>query len=373
MKKEVFYKCSDCGREYEFLPFSMLCIKCQQFQEKERPLKGILEVCYNNISLKNYLPVEKKYFPQIPVGNTPFWKPKLLNTKYNFKNIYIKNDSLNPTFSLKDRASFLVAAMATKFNIKKIVLASTGNAASSMAGIGAAAGLKTVVFLPEEIPKAKLIQSIQYGAEIIKVKGDYDLAFEKALKYSKENKILCRNTGYNPLTIEGKKTVSFEIFESLEKIPDYIFLPVGDGVILSGVYKGFIDLLKIGKIKKIPTIIGVQAEKSNAISKALKNNGFYNKVTGKTIADSISVKVPAAGYYCLKKLIKYNGFFVEVSDNEILNAQKELAKLTGIFAEPSAAASYAGFKKIYKKINKNSQIVLLITGSGLKDIKGVCK
>jgi len=143
-----------------------------------------------------------------------------------------------------------VAAFARKFNIREIAVASTGNAASSMAGVGAAAGLNITIFLPETAPKAKMIQSLQYGAKVIPVAGTYDDAFDLSLEYSNKFNVLSRNTAYNPLTIEGKKSAAIEIFQQLRKAPDFVFVPTGDGVILSGIYKGFKDLLKIGLIEK---------------------------------------------------------------------------------------------------------------------------
>ena len=197
--------------------------------------------------------------------------------------------------------------------------------------------------------------------------GTYDDAFDLSLEYSRKHNILSRNTAYNPLTIEGKKTVSLEIYHQLEKVPDYVFVPTGDGVILGGVYKGFRDLLKLGMIKNIPTIIAVQAEGSNAIASAFKS-GQFTPIDAQTVADSISVGIPRNGYYALKQLKRYNGRCVTVSDDAILATQKELSAKAGLFAEPAASASYAGFLKMKDEIDKDATVVLLITGNGLKDV-----
>jgi threonine synthase len=241
-----------------------------------------------------------------------------------------------------------------------------------MAGVAAAYGLATTLFLPKTAPRAKMVQALQYGAKLITVDGNYDKAFDLSLEYSVKHKLLSRNTAFNPLTIEGKKTVSFEIVEQMGKAPDNVFVPVGDGVILSGVYKGFKDLLDFNLIQKMPTIIAVQAEGSSAIHDALKR-GSFEKVKADTIADSISVDVPRCGYYALKQLQTYQGRSVLVSDEEILSAQKELSEKTGLFAEPAAAASYAGYSSLKNTLKAGNSSVVLITGTGLKDIDAAMK
>lgn len=372
------YKCSECDREYNITPDIMVCPECSKTQEPDKPLRGILEVILTGrtekkLSVLNFLPVDNQYFPNIPVGDTPLWKPFNINSDLGFPNLFIKDDTRNLTGSLKDRASYLVAAFAKREGIREIVVASTGNAASSMAGVGAAAGLNITIFLPESAPRAKMVQSLQYGANVILVAGNYDQAFDLSLEFSRKSKnVLSRNTAYNPLTIEGKKTVSLEIYQTLKRSPDFVFVPTGDGVILGGVYKGFRDLQKLGFLDKIPTIVAVQAEGSDAIARAFKEGGF-TEIDAHTVADSISVGIPRNGYYALKQLKRYNGKCVTVSDKEILDAQKELSSKAGLFTEPAAAASYAGFLKIRSEILNDATVVLLATGNGLKDIDSAIK
>jgi len=365
-----FYKCSQCGKEFDITPDLMVCPDCSSSQKVSEPLKGVLDVILegkpsSNFDVFDFLPVEKEYFPTIPVGNTPFFKLSKENPLLDNLEVFVKNDSLNPTGSLKDRASYLVSAFAKKHNINEITVASTGNAGSSMAGIGAAAHQKINLFIPESAPAAKLVQSMQYGANLTKVKGNYDLAFEMSLKNSKG---MSRNTAYNPMTIEGKKTVSLEIFKQLNKVPDIIFVPTGDGVILSGVYKGFIDLKSSGLTSKIPKIVAVQAKTSSALHFAFNNGYFETTYSAKTVADSIAVDIPKNGYHALKYLKQFDGDVILVSDDEILKAQHKLSKTTGIFAEPAAASSFAGFLNYKNNIKKEETVVLLITGNGLKDI-----
>ena len=357
-----------------------LCDICRKRQKYERPLEGVLEAEWEGDADADTipLPVEKEWFPPIPVGNTPLWSPVRLRAQFNAPRLWIKDDTCNPSGSFKDRASFLVASFARKHGVEEIVLASTGNAASSMAAVGAAAGLRIKVFLPAKAPVAKRIQILQYGAELIPVDGTYDKAYELSLEYSNKTGSLSRNTAYNPLTIEGKKSVSFEIVEDLIKAgsgaPDHVFVPVGDGVILAGVYRGFEDLLKMGRIRNMPTIWACQAEGSSAITRAFASphsgdDAFGDPRPSNTLADSISVDVPRNGLHALAKLKKYGGNAVIVSDTEILTAQKTLSSGSGLFAEPSSSAAFAGWLKARESVPAGETCILLITGSGLKDVK----
>jgi len=253
-----------------------------------------------------------------------------------------------------------------------VALASTGNAASSMACVGAAAGLKVTVFLPKSAPVAKRIQVLQYGAELREIDGNYDLAFDTCLAYTKETGVLSRNTAYNPLTIEGKKTASFEIVRELKRLavrgPDHVFVPTGDGVIVAGVIRGFEDLLGLGEIDRMPTIWAAQAEGSSAIARALETGSFEFRPSS-TLADSISVDAPRNGLFALAKLRKHGGKGIVVSDEEILEAQRLGSSRAGLFAEPSSACALAAFIKARHSLGKDEVAVVMLTGSGLKDIK----
>jgi len=407
-----FYECSDCKARYPLKPGLYLCPACAerlgrktQVEAAARPLTGVLECVwegeFSGDADEIPLPVPGNYFPELPVGHTPLWEPERLRTESGFANLYLKDDSCEPSGSFKDRASWLVAAFARQHGIKEIALASTGNAASSMACIGAAAGLDITVFLPKAAPQAKRVQVLQYGAKLKEVDGTYDTALEESLAYSAATGVLSRNTAYNPLTIEGKKTVAFEMVRDLawavqhhgvqsshsaaasasaadspaaEFIaPDHVFVPVGDGVIIAGVYKGFEDLVKLGRIAKMPVIWACQAEGSSAIARALESGHFKDVVASNTLADSISVDVPSNGSYVLKKLQKYGGRAAVVSDREILLAQRELASRSGLFAEPSSSAAWAAFCKVKELLPHDARVVVMLTGSGLKDVAGALK
>ena len=372
-----YYKCRDCGREFPISETHYLCPDCAKNWKAGKPLVGVLEVFfdYNSISRtfdKNsvdwnlFSAVDPRYFPPFPVGNTPFFRASNLSKKY--ENLFIKFDGLNPSGSLKDRASFLLVAEANRLGESEIACASTGNAASALASVCASAGIKAKIFVPKTAPEAKRVQMKMCGAEVVEVDGSYDDAFALSIEYSKQNGVLNRNTAYHPLTIEGKKSVALEIFEQNGfEVPDWIFVPVGDGVIISGVYKGFRDLKSAGLTKKLPKLVCVQAEKSAAIHNYISTGKYSDFLDATTVADSISVSCPSNVFMAAEAVEKSEGFSILVSDNEILSAQKKLSENSGIFAEPAAASSFAGFLKS-KGIKTTDSIVLLITGNGLKDI-----
>lgn len=392
MPMEWFYRCPVCESTYDVVPGRYLCDPCSARQKPDRPLEGILEVAWKGEPEPGAipLPVEAKWFPPIPVGITPLWAPLRLRETFAAPKLWIKDDTCQPSGSLKDRASFLVAAFARKHGVQEIVLASTGNAASSMAAVGAAAGVRVKVFLPAAAPVAKRVQVLQYGAELVSVDGTYDQAYDLSLEYSKRTGSLSRNTAYNPLTIEGKKTVAFEMVSDLESAgagaPDHVFVPVGDGVILGGIYRGFENLLELGRIRKMPTVWACQAEGSSAIARALARaagvpdashdeleDPFGDPVPSRTLADSIAVDVPRNGAHALAKMRKHGGRAIVVPDAEILSAQKQLASGSGLFAEPSSSAAFAGWLKVRQTLPVDETCVLLITGSGLKDIKSAAQ
>lgn len=388
MKKIKFFKCVLCGREFEEDEITYTCPYCGQ--------DGILQTYldYENIKFSKNVLLEREHtilryfellpvdnltgFPPLNVGYTPIYKPERLSKYLNLKNLYIKDDGRNPTASFKDRASALVIKKAVDKSYDTITTASTGNAASSLSGLAASMGLKTYIFVPEKAPKAKIAQLLNFGSNVFAIKGTYDEAFDLCIKSSEKYGWYNRNTAYNPYTIEGKKTVSFEIWEQLNfSVPDKIFVSVGDGVIYSGVYKGFYDLYSMKLIDKIPQVIGVQAEGSSPIVKAFLNK--KERVTPienpQTIADSISVGYPRNGTMALQFAKKYNGDFISVSDREIVESIPILGKLTGVFGEPAGVASLSGLiKMVHKgKIKEDEKIVVLITGNGLKDIESAIK
>jgi threonine synthase len=391
MQKEqkLIYKCITCRAEYAEADIIYLCPLCSRHQLPDQPPAGVLKIRYDYHSLKNknsefnqlkqngfidILPIsDHKNLPNLKIGNTPLYTLNELGEETLPFRLHLKDDSQNPTFSFKDRASAMVSAFAKERKLDTIVAASTGNAGSSLAGICAAQNQRAVIMVPETAPIAKLTQIMMYGATIIPVKGGYDQAFDLSIAATEKFGWYNRNTAYNPLTIEGKKMVAFELFEQLDfNVPDRLFVPVGDGVILAGVYKGFEDLMELGIISHIPLIIAVQSTGSDNLIRNITNRVFESR-PGKTIADSICVDIPRNFYMAKQFIEKYNGDYISVSDDEILFASQLLAKTTGIFTEPASAAAFAGmlaFKQQHK-IADNSSNVVMLTGSGLKDIKAL--
>lgn len=316
------------------------------------------------------LPLPVDDLAGFPVGNTPLVAPAALRAASGHPRLFLKNDILNASGSLKDRASLLVAAQARAHGERRVALASTGNAGASMACIGAAHGLEVVLFVPASAPRAKLLQSLLYGARVVPVQGTYDDAYALSIAYTRAKGGVNRNTAFNPLTVEGKKTVSVEIYNQMGcRVPDVVYVPTGDGVIFSGTVKGFADLRKAGCTDRLPVMVAVQAEGSNAIARGWRE-GRETVLDGTaTIADSLSVARPAAGVMATSCLQRYGGRAVEVTDTEIKAAQGQLARAAGLFVEPSSAAAWAGFLKDSANVDPRCSVVVLLTGTGFKDVK----
>jgi threonine synthase len=317
------------------------------------------------------------------VGQTPVYHPSQLALKVGLPNLWVKDESRNPTASFKDRASAIVVARAAEIKAEVVVTASTGNAGAALAGMSAAVGQKAVIFAPRTAPPAKVVQLLVYGAKVILVDGSYDEAFDLTIQAAQEFGWYCRNTGYNPFTLEGKKTAAFEIWAwwqqnlhwpALQK-PLAIFVSVGDGNIISGLYKGFKDLQELGWLSQMPRLFGVQAEGSAAVARAFENKTeSIVPVQAKTLADSISVDLPRDGIRAVRAVRDTLGSYIVVSDEEILQAIPELGSV-GIFSEPAGAAGYAGFLKAMTNglINPDDPVMVINTGSGLKDIQAAMK
>lgn len=400
-----FYKCFDCKSQFsieEIEPnFSYLCPKCGTI-EPNQPLKGVLLIEYEYSSLKKQF--NRQDFMKLPVGQ--FWLyPQLLPLKYHRQGDQIRyekiartqlnrlrltdhpileyvfedrkinffDDTRNPTLSYKDRASSLVALKALQLGISDISVASTGNAASSLAGICARLALHSHVFVPSSIPAEKLIQIQSFGAKIYLVDGNYDQAFNLCVEISKIKNWYNRNTAFNALTIEGKKSAAYDLFISLKgELPDIIFVPVGDGVVISGIFKGLWELHQLGWIQKLPKLIAVQAEGSDALLRYL-DTGIFEYKAPTTIADSISAGAPRNLYMAAHAVKESRGEGLVVSDQEISNAQKILAQQMGLLVEPAAAASFAGYVKFKENISVKDKILIMLTGNGLKDVKALKK
>ncbi len=386
MSKVLKLKCVKCGREYNEGEALYTCEDCG--------IDGILDVVLDYETIKKELTFEYfrnnhnyslwRYLPAIPlentegiqplqVGWTPLYEMNQFFPETGLKSFYMKDDSRNPTASLKDRASAVGVAKAIELNRKVVCAASTGNAASSLSGFAASAGIETYIFVPETAPEAKVTQLLIYGSHVFLVKGTYDVAVELCFKAAAEFGWYNRSCAINPYLVEGKKTVSYEICEQLGwKAPDIAVVAVGDGCTIAGVWKGFKECRILGLIDKMPKIVGVQAADSNPVSRAFaqKNYQFeYRKP--QTIADSISVGIPRNGIKALNAVNESGGWMVDVTDQEILAAMKTLAQKTGVFGEPAGVTGFAGMMKMKElgMLSGNETVVGIVSGSGLKDIK----
>ncbi|NLI75661.1 MAG: threonine synthase [Candidatus Riflebacteria bacterium] len=377
----VGMKCMQCGKEFPPAPDRYVCDTCG--------IDGILDVLYDyskvkmsradleknpDRSLWRYramLPL-KKETPVSPlqVGWTPMYPLPRFHKEHGI-NVLLKDDGRNPTASLKDRASAVGVAMAVEAGAKAIAAASTGNAASSLAGFAASIGMRTFIFVPKRAPKAKIAQLLVYGANTIVVDDTYDRAFELSVEISRRLGFYNRNCAYNPYCVEGKKTVAFEMWEQNGfQVPDRVYVSIGDGCITSGIYKGFFDLMRLGLTDRLPRIIGVQAATCNPVEVALRT-GVFTPQAGNTIADSIAVGIPRNRLKAMRALRESKGDCISVTDDAIRAGLVEMPRQTGVFGEPAGVTSWAGFQKDLAagRIGKGETVVVLITGNGLKDIE----
>ena len=386
MKNVRHAKCVKCGKLYEATPNLTNC-SCG----------GILDIVYDYDYIKANLTKEKlaarrdnsmwRYRELLPVEedtpNTPLrvgWSPLYeadrLAKQLRIKKLYVKDDGINPTASLKDRASAMAVAKAREAGAEVIACSSTGNAASSLAGNAAAAGLKTYIFVPSRAPKGKVAQLMTFGATVISVQGSYEDTFELSKAAIDRWGWYNRNAAINPYLSEGKKTVALEIMEQLDwQVPDYIAISVGDGCTIAGLWKGLKDLYAIGFIDRLPRLISAQAEGCCPLNRAIETGEPWHPMEENTLADSIAVGVPRNADKALMAIRESNGVTVNVSDEEIMAAQKLLGRTCGVFGEPAGVTGAAGLKKLCEqgRIEPDATVVSVVTGNGLKDVANAIK
>lgn len=381
MKHVKCARCIRCGKEYEATPNVTTC-----------DCGGILDIIYDydyikanftKETLKNrqdptmwryreLLPVEESTeAPPLRVGGSPLYEEPRLAAQLGLKKLWVKDDGLNPTASLKDRASAMAVAKAREAGAEVIACSSTGNAASSLAGNAAAAGLKTYIFVPSRAPKGKVAQLMTFGATVISVQGTYEETFELSKAAIDRWGWYNRNAAINPYLSEGKKTVALEIMEQLNwQVPDYIAISVGDGCTIAGLWKGLKDLYAIGFIDRLPRLISAQAAGCCPLNRAIAENKPWVPMEENTLADSIAVGVPRNAEKALMAIRESNGLVVNVTDEEIMAAQKLLGRTCGVFGEPAGVTGTAGVKKLCEQgvIGSDDTVVSVVTGNGLKDV-----
>ena len=386
MKNVKYAQCVKCGKTYEATPDLTNC-SCG----------GILDIVYDYDYIKanftketlrerrdnsmwrsrELLPVEADPpAPPLRVGWSPLYRADALAKELGIGALYVKDDGLNPTASLKDRASSMAVAKAREAGARVIACSSTGNAASSLAGNAAAAGLKTYIFVPSRAPKGKVAQLMTFGATVISVQGSYEETFELSKAAIDRWGWYNRNAAINPYLSEGKKTVALEIMEQLDwVVPDYIAISVGDGCTIAGLWKGLKDLYAIGFIDRLPRLISAQAEGCCPLNRAIANDEPWYPMEENTLADSIAVGVPRNADKALMAIRESRGLVVNVSDQEIMAAQKLLGRTCGVFGEPAGVTGAAGLKKLCQegKIPADATVVSVVTGNGLKDVANAIK
>lgn len=391
MKRVLGYRCTICGREHPFKPELYTCPVCGE--------KGILDIVYDYKEVARSLSRESlkacsdnsmwRYRALMPVadetdvsrflriGWSPLYRSNRLEKELELGALYIKDDGINPTGSLKDRASGVAVAKAMELGYDTISCSSTGNAASSCAGSAARMGLKAVIFVPKRAPQGKVAQLMIFGAKLVVVDGNYEQTFELSRAAIEKYGWYNRNAGINPVMSEGKKTVAMEIAEQLGfKVTDWVACSVGDGCTIGGVYTGFKDLYELGLIDRIPKILGVQ---STGCCPFVNADGTENKALvptpENTLADSISVGVPRNPKKAQRAVYASEGRWIAVSDDDILSAMRLLGRTEGVFGEPAGVTATAGVKAAREKniIKAGETVTVISTGSGLKDAANAMK
>ena len=375
-------RCVVCGARYSArTPYT--CPKCGTL--------GILDVEYdyravrrsmtkkklatrplNHWRYAELLPVNVAKTPNLSVGWTPVYETRPLAKHLGIRSMYLKDDGRNSTGSLKDRASSVGVTRAIQEKQPVVACASTGNAASSLAGMAAAAGIRSVIFLPQGAPEPKVAQLLVFGATVLRVLGSYDQAWELCQKSCERYGWYNRNAAVNPWLVEGKKTVGLEICEQMNwRVPDWVAMSVGDGCTIAGAWKAFREMKQIGLIARTPKMLGVQAAGAAPVTAAFKSGGDLKPIEPKTVADSISVGVPRNWRKAVNAIRESGGQMINVSDDEILDAIKYTGRLAGVFAEPAAATSVAGVKRAVAEglVPAKASAIAVITGSGLKDVR----
>jgi len=306
-------------------------------------------------------------------GGTGLHQCKRLGKALGISQLYVKNEGENPTGSFKDRGMTVGVTKAVELGMHSVICASTGNTSASLAAYAAKAGLQCAVLIPAgKISYGKLAQAIIYGAKVIQVRGNFDQALDIVFKLSEKHRDVYLLNSINPFRIEGQKSLGFEICEQLKNKPlDRLIVPVGNAGNISSIWKGFTEFHNLGFMESLPKMTGIQAEGAAPIAEAIKTGSKDIKPIEKpeTIATAIRIGAPVSWKKAVKAIRDSGGTAETVTDDEILDAQKTLSRLEGLFVEPASASSIAGLKKLLENgtIDKDERIVCVTTGHGLKD------
>ncbi|HVR70655.1 MAG TPA: threonine synthase [Vicinamibacteria bacterium] len=314
--------------------------------------------------------------PLWPVGWTPVADAPRLAAWAGVRSLLVKDEGRNPTASFKDRASSVGVARALWRKARVVACASTGNAASSLAGAAAAAGLRSVIFVPEFAPEAKVAQLLVFGARVLRVRGTYDQAWELCQRACGAYGWYNRNAAVNPSLVEGKKTCGLEIAEQLgAEIPDWVAVSVGDGCTIAGIWKGLQEMRELGFVKRLPRLLGVQAAGASPLVRAFREGRDLVPGPAETVADSICVGHPRNWRKALRAVRQSRGAFVAVPDEAILEAMREAGRRAGVFGEPAGVAALAGLRQSVAAglVGRRESALAVVTGSGLKDVRAAVR
>jgi threonine synthase len=375
--------CIACGEKYGIDEIVYSCRKCGDILEirydygliKEELKKSDWQSLPLSVwRYKDFMPIRNPLnVVSLNEGGTGLYRCRRLGKALGIENLYVKNEGENPTGSFKDRGMTVGVSKALELGIKIVACASTGNTSASLAAYAAKAGLSCIILIPSGgVAFGKLSQAIIYGAKVIQIRGNFDQALKMVVKLSEEHKEIYLLNSINPYRLEGQKTIAFEICDQLNgEPPDRVVVPVGNAGNISAIWKGFTEFNKLGLIKRLPKMVGIQAEGAAPIAKAVKNgkDAIVPIEKPETVASAIRIGAPVSWKKAMKAIKDSGGTAETVTDKEILEAQKLLARYEGLFVEPASASSIAGLKKMLEsgEIGKDEVVVCIATGHGLKD------
>ena len=376
-------ECINCHTKYDIDDIVYFCRKCGDILEIKLDFARLAETLKSGdwkktpLSVwryRDFMPIhESAKIVTLNEGGTGLHRSERLGKELGLKNLYVKNEGENPTGSFKDRGMTVGVTKAVELGARHVICASTGNTSASLAAYAARAGIKCTVLIPSgKIAYGKLAQAMIHGAKVLQVRGNFDEALEFVLKLAEKHKNIYLLNSINPFRIEGQKSLGYEICEQLNNdAPDRIIVPVGNAGNISAIWKGLTEFHKLGYIKTLPKMTGIQAAGSAPIVQAIKTNSDKIIPVDKpeTVATAIRIGAPVSWKKAINAIRESYGTAETVTDEEILDAQKTLAQIEGIFVEPASASSIAGLKKLVKSgvIGKNERVVCVTTGHGLKD------
>ncbi|MBO0887753.1 threonine synthase [Candidatus Bathyarchaeota archaeon] len=372
-------QCFDCHAEYPPNETRYSCKKCGGLLEIRFRLRRLNNPAWKGRALsvwkyRELLPIDSdRHVVTLSEGATGLHRCERLGKELGLRRLYVKNEGENPTGSFKDRGMTVAVSKARELGKRKLVCASTGNTAASLAAYSARAGLDCLVFVPKgKVAEGKLLQVVIHGARLIWIDGDFDKAMRSVSELTDRRGDFYLMNSINPFRLEGQKTLAFEVCDQLGgKAPDALVLPVGNGGNISAIWKGFTEFQETGIVRNRPRMLGVQAEKAAPIARAVKSGSSEVRPVKnpRTLATAIRIGSPVNSAKVLRAISESEGDAETVSDSEILKAQRSLARLEGVFVEPASAASIAGLEKMVDKeiIDRSDLVVCVTTGHGLKD------